>query len=140
MDVREPFSKLKEKLKHRLTGRKRQPSEAEADSDGERAGPAGSLPQPGPNVVVGGDGEDPPQPSEPGSVLGFVPAAESENDRGGDKVRIDGREVSQRPYTHPNVEVTTGSGPNREGGDIDGEKVEQPSVPPIPRSGEPDST
>jgi len=108
MDVREPFSKLKKKLKHRLTRSKRQPGGAGADSDGERAGPAGSLPQPGPNVVVGGDGENRPQQNEPVSALGSVTAAESENDRAGS--------------------------------DTDGEKVEQPSVPSIPRSGKPDST
>lgn len=142
MDFQKSFSKLKEKVKHRLAGKKRKPGGTGADAVGERADPAGPLPRPEPHVVAGGGSAvRPPQPDEPGPVL----VCGDEGDQEGGEVDVDGREVSRRHSPlHPDVGVAARSEPNREGNDADGEKVGQvhpsPSTTPIPHIVKPDST
>jgi hypothetical protein len=58
MDVREPFSKLKKKIKHRLTGKKPKSDRTETDAGEERADATGSLPRPESHVVTGGSHPD----------------------------------------------------------------------------------
>jgi hypothetical protein len=53
MDVREPFSRLKKKIKHRQTGSKHKLDGMGADAGGERADATGSLPHTEPHVVTG---------------------------------------------------------------------------------------
>ena len=58
MDVREPFSRLKKKIKHRLTGSKHKSDRTEADAGEERADATGSLPRPESHVVTGSGHSD----------------------------------------------------------------------------------
>jgi len=54
-DIRDSYSKLKKKFKHKLTGSgKPKPDRTGSDSHGERVGSSGSLLRPGPRVVAGG--------------------------------------------------------------------------------------
>jgi hypothetical protein len=145
MDIREPFSKLKKKIKHRLTGSKHKPDKIGADASGERAD--GPLPRTEPHVVAGGGrdqegsasnavGEQvfstntPPQPDKPKPV----PGDKSENDQEEGDADDVGREGSQRN--------SMGSGPGREGNGADGGKVEQAdpslSTPSLVCGGKPD--
>jgi hypothetical protein len=146
MDIREPFSRLKKKIKHRLTGGKDKPSRTGTDTGGERVGTIGSLPRPEPHVAGSGHDQEgsgvsivgeqvfstnrPPQPDEPDSV----PGGESESDREGGEVDADGREGSQRNSVK--------SGLRRGGNDADGERVERvhpsPSAPSLVRGEESD--
>jgi hypothetical protein len=157
MEFRDSFSRLKKKVKYRITGRKPEPNKSGADVGGERVDSAGSRSGSVPHVVAGGshdqEGEGSsedggrvlstirlPQPGEPGPV----PEHGSVNDderRGAD---VDGGEIEQ---THSRLhladaEVVEGSGP-AEGKDVDGEKVEPvyptPSTTSIPHDGKPDS-
>jgi len=121
MDLGDSFSKLKEKVKHRLAGKKRKWGEEEADSDGEIVGPGGSLPQPDLHIGVD-DGEgsgantggrqarltDPPPQQD---ALVPVPVGGSENDQGEGGVDVGGREVSQS-YSRlwSDIDVVMGSG------------------------------
>ena len=144
MDLREPFYKLKKKIKHRLTGSKHKLDRIGADAIGGRAD--GPLPRPEPHVVVGGGrnqegsgsnavGEQvfstnsPPQPDKPEPV----PGDKNESDREEGDADVVGRGSSQRN--------SMGSGPGREGNDADGGKVEQvdhsPSAPSLMRGGKP---
>ena len=139
------FSKLKKKIKHRLTGSKHKPGRTGADAGGERVDATGSLPRPGPHVVASGDhdqeggeanavGEQvlpanrPSRPTTPEPV----PEGGSENGQEGE-VDVDGREDSQKHSMR--------SGPSKEGNGADGGTVEQvypsPSTPSIPRGGNP---
>jgi hypothetical protein len=52
------LSKLKKKLKSRQPGSKHKLDRTEVDADEERVDPIGSLPQPGPHVVAGGEHSD----------------------------------------------------------------------------------
>jgi hypothetical protein len=131
MDIREPFSKLKKKIKHRLTGSKHKPGKTGIDAGGEEVDTPGSLPRPEPHFVAGGShdqeggeggtvgGRDfstnqPPQSSEPE----HVPGDESESDQEEGGADIDGKDASQtHSHPHPDVEVVVGSGP---GGTPDG--------------------
>jgi len=110
--IRDSFSGMKKKLKHRLTGRKRKPDGTAANPDGETS----FLPQPEHHAVEGEshgreeDGADvagervflmdrPPQPES-------VSVREGDNGQGGEAADIDGGEVSQRySHPHPDVEV-----------------------------------
>ena len=156
MDIRDSFSRLKKKLKHPLTGKKRKRDRAGADAGGERVDPAGSSSRPEPSVVAGGSHhqednrantderqanltDQPPQPDEPESV----PARGSEGDQEGGDVDFDKRESNQvHPHPHSDVEVEVGSGPSGKGDGVDAEKVERvdpsPSAPPTSHDGEPD--
>jgi len=123
-DIRGSFSKIKKKLKHRLTGGKRKRDGTGANSGGETTDSMSLLPQSEPHVVAGGShdregdranvaGEQvfltdpPPQPVEPESV----PVREGDNDQGGEVADVDGGEASQRhSHPHPDIEVAMGSG------------------------------
>lgn len=154
--IRAPFSKLKKKFKHRLTGRKSKSNKTAADTGGSNST---SLRPSSDSRVVAGDGQDreggetnadgsqvlstnrPPQPDEPESV----PARGSENDQERREADIDGSEVNQtHSLLDPDVEVAVGSEPGREGKTMDEEKVEQvypsPSPTSIPHGGKPDGT
>jgi len=115
MDIRKPFSKLKKKLKHKLTGRKRESDGMKIGSDGERSDSTSSFPRPEHNVAAGSsEAGRPPQPNNPGSM----PSAESETYRAEGEVHIGGREASQRlSHVHPDAEGATESVPNGEGSD-----------------------
>jgi hypothetical protein len=83
MDVREPFSRLKKKIKHRLTGSKHKSDRTEADARGGKADATGSLPRPESHVVTGSGHTD----AE--GVVGSGPHREG-NDAGEEKVeRVD---------------------------------------------------
>ena len=155
MDFRDSFSRLKKKVKHRLTGRKPKPNETGADVGGERVDSTGSLPGAEPHVVAGGSHDQEgdgatgdggqvistvrlPQPDEPSSVL--ARASVNDQERGAD---IDGGEVEHpHPHLYSDAEVAEGSGP-AEGKDIGGKKVERvdpsPSTTSIPHDERPDS-
>jgi len=158
MDFRDSFSRLKKKVKHRLTGRKPKPNKTGADVGGERVDSTGSRPESEPHVVAGGShnqgGKEPdakggqtlstiqlPQPDEPSSVPGRGSVDDQEK-RGAD---VDGGEVEQA-YSHlrSDVEVAEGDGPTEEKDGIDGEKVERvdpsPSTTSILHDGKPNST
>jgi len=123
-DMRGSLSRMKKKLKHRLTGGKREPDGTEANPDEETTDSTSSLPQPGPHVVAGGSHDQegdrvnvagervfstdrPSQPAEPESV----PAREGDNGQGGEVADVDRGEASQRhSHPHPDVEVAVGSG------------------------------
>ena len=155
MEFRDSFSKLKKKVKHRLTGSKPKSNSTRADVGGENVESTGSRLESGPRVVAGGghnqEGKEPstdggqvlspirlPPPDEPGPA----PACGSVNDQERRGADIDRREVEQtHSHLHSvDVEVTEGRGPV-EGKDNDREKVEQldPSSP-ILQEGKPDST
>jgi hypothetical protein len=146
MDIRKPFSKLKKKIKHRLTSNKHKSSGTETDAGGERVDATGSLPRLEPHVVVGGGHDQegsgatavgghvfstnqPPQPDDPEPV----PACGSGDDQGGE-ADIDGKKDGQR--------YLAGSGSHQEGDGADEEKVEQvrpsPSTPSLVPGGNPD--
>jgi len=137
-DIRGSLSKMKKKLNHRLTGRKRK-------QDGTGADSTGSLPQPELPVVAGescdreGDGasvvgepvfstDRPPQPDGPESV----PAHGSDNSQQVGEAEVDGREVGQRQlHPHPDAKVAVG----------ELEEVNpSSSTPLISHGGKPDST
>ena len=158
MGFRDSFSRLKRRVKHRLTGRKPKSNETRANVGGERVDSAGSRPEPEPHVVAGGShdqgGKGPdvkggqtlstirlPQPDEPGSIPGHGSVDDQER-RGAD---IGGGEVEQ-VYSHlrSDVEVVERGGPAKGNDTIDGEKVEpiDPSLPAtsVLHYGKPNST
>jgi len=141
--IRDSYSRLKKKFKHKLMGSKPKPDRTELDAHGERVGSSGSLPRPEPHVVAGGhdqgrnvadmDGQQVcsadllPQQDEPGPA----PARGSRDERG-TETDVDGREASQRySQVHPDVEAAMGSG---RGGEIECIRP-SPSTPSIPHSG-----
>jgi len=113
-DIRGSLSRTKKKIKDRLKGSKRKPGRTGADAGGEEASSTSSLPPPDPHALVGGG-----------------------HNREHHEVDIGGRESSQRNL-HPDVEVAVGSGPGREGNDVDGKKTDRvdppPSMPSIPHN------
>ena len=136
--IRGSLSKLKKKFKQRRTGSQR---ESGSDAHRESVDQAGPPPRAESPVVAGHyhdrdgnganpDGRRPQQPDEPESM----PAHGSGN--------IDGRVVNYS-HSHPDVEVTVGSGPSQDRNDPGGQEVERvypsPSAPSIPHSGTPDS-
>ena len=157
MEFRDSFSRLKKKVKNRLTGRKPKPNETRADV-GERVDSTGSHPESEPHVVAGGShdqgrkGPDaegdqtrltirPPQPDE----LSPIPARGGVNDQERRGAHADGGEVEQA-YSHllSDVEVVERGGPAKGNDTIDGEKVEpiDPSLPAtsVLHYGKPSST
>jgi hypothetical protein len=148
------FSRLKKKVKHRLTGKKPKPNKAGADVGGDSVDSAGSRPGSEPHVVAGGSHDQ--EGKEPsvggGQVLSTiqlpqldVPERGSVNDDERKGADVDGGEVEQ---THSHLctvdaDVAEGSVPD-EGNDIDGEMVEpvypSPLTTSIPHGGKPDST
>jgi hypothetical protein len=140
------LSKLKKKVKHRLAGSKHEPGRTGADAGGERVAATGSVPQPGPHVVVSGGhdqegseanavGEQVLPANRPSRLSAPEPApgGESENDQEEGKADVDEREDSQKH--------SMGSGPGGDGSGAGGGTVEQvypsPSTPSIPHSGNP---
>ena len=158
MEFRDSFSRLKKKVKHRLTGRKLNPENLGADIDGERVDSTGSSRSGSePHIVAGGahDQEGKEANTDGGLVLstiqlpqqdelGSMPALENVNDQGRRGADVDKREAEQT-YSHPPpyVEVAEGSGPAG-GKDTDGEKVEQlhpsSSTTSAPHDGKSNST
>jgi len=151
MDTRNPFSRLKKKVKR--LGNKLKPGRAGADTDGESAGSGNPLPQSEPHVVTNdGEGNEadedgqqagptdqPPQPDEPELSL----ANEGENDRGVGEAYIDEGGVGPMyPRPHLDVEIEVGSKPCRGQNGDDGEEDRQiyphSLFPPVPHGGEPD--
>jgi len=144
-DIRGSLSKMKKKLNHRLTGRKRKQDGTGADPSREGTDSTGSFPQPELPVVADescdreGDrasavGEPvfstdrPPQPDGPESV----PAHGSDYSQQGGEADIDGREVGQRQlHPHPDVKVAVG--------EVE-EVYPSSSTPLISHGGKPDST
>jgi len=159
MEFRDSFSKLKKKVKNRLTGRSApKPNETGADVGGDRVDSTGSRSGSEPHLAAGVDHDQgekeanadgsqdfltirPPQPDEPSSV----PARRSANNQEGRGVDIDGGEVEvSRPHPHSaDAEVEEGSGPAVRK-NIDKEEVERvypsPSATSILHDGKPDST
>jgi len=158
MDFRDSFSRLKKKVKHRLTGKKSKPNKTGIDAGGESAGSTSSRPASEPHVVVGGshdrEGKEPnagggqvlstirlPQPDEPGST----PACGSVDEQGrrGAEVNVEQVEQALSHLHSADVEVGDGSGPS-EGKGVDGVKVGRiypsQSTTSIPHDGKPDST
>jgi len=151
MEFRDSFSKLKKKVKHRLTGSKPKPDKTGADVGGERVDSTGSLAGAGPRVVAGSSHDQGheanadggrvistvPQQDEPDSA----PARGSVDDKERRGAYIDRGEV-EKTHSHVHlvdVEVAEGSGP-AERKDIDGERIyPSPSITSIPRDGKPDS-
>jgi len=56
-DLRDSFSSLKKGIKRRMKGNKRKTDNPGAGGSGERVGPSGPPPRPGPAVVTGSDYE-----------------------------------------------------------------------------------
>jgi hypothetical protein len=157
MEFRDPFSRLKNKVKHRLTGGKHKPEKTGVNVDGERVDETGSRPGSEPHVVAGGghdqEGREPnadggqvlstirlPQPDE-SSSLPVRGGVNNQERRGAD---VDGGEIEQAyPHLHSvDVEVAEGSG-LVEGKGIDEERVGRvdpsPSTTSISHEGKPNS-
>jgi len=147
--IQASLSKTKEKLKQRLTGRKRRPGETEANPTEERADSTTSPPQPELHVVADENrdqerdradaAEEPasstdrlPQPDGPESVL----ARGNDNGQEGGDADVDGGEASQKDlHPHPDVGVAVGG---VRSGELEG--VHPSPSTPISRGVEPDST
>lgn len=137
MDMGDSFSKMKQKVKHRLTRRRRKSGRKEAGADWEIVDsewiidPAISLPRPEPHVMAGdkegsGGNRDERQtyladPSSQQDEPEPVQVGGCENNQQGEGEGVNGREVGQS-YSHldSGVVVAMGSGPGR-GGDADKE-------------------
>ena len=157
MEFRNSFSKLKKKVKHRLTGSRPKPNKTGVDVGGSSLDPTSPHPGSEPYLVVGGchDQEGSGANVGEGQVIstvqlsqqdepGIVPTHGSANDQERRERDVDKREVEEtHPYLHSDAEVVEGSGPAGEK-DIDGEKVERldpsPSTTSNPHDGKPDST
>jgi hypothetical protein len=157
MDFRNSISRLKKKVKHRLTGNKPKPNKAGADVGGDTVDSTGSRPGSEHHIVAGGshdqEGKEPsagggqvlptiqpPQPDEPGPV----PERGSVNDDERKGADFDGGEVEQTHSHLYSVDADVAEGSvSDEGNDIDGEKVEpvypSPPTTSIPHDGKPDS-
>ena len=147
-DMRDSFSKLKKKIKHKITGRQRKQDRTGPDAHGERADPTGSLPRPEPRVAASdghdrdGNGTDAGgrqiRSTDRAPQLESLPAGGSDNDRQRGEVDVHGTEVSQRSSrldSDAEVAVTVGSRRSREL-----ERVYPSSSTSVPHSGNPDST
>ena len=144
MGIRDSFSRLKEKLDLKSTGRRRKPDGTGSGTDKERVG---SLPRPEPCVVAGG-GHDRagggsnadvrqvrprdrlPRPDKPKS---------EPSDQEGGGVVVGGDDTQRHSNLSLGVEVAVRSGPGREWNGADGGKIIQiypsPSIPStIPHS------
>jgi len=129
-DIRDLFSRMKKKIKHRITGRKRKPDGTGADTPGERPDSPGSLPPPEPRVVAGG-GQD---PGGNGANTDGQQTYSTDQRR---EAEIGERGSSQRhSYLDSDVDATTGS---RRSGEV-GRVYPSPSTPQISNSGKSDST
>jgi len=145
-DMRDSLSKMKKRVKQRLTGRKRKPDETGANPSGGGADSTTWLPPPDLPVVAGksrdrrGDGRsaaeeqhfstDRPLQSG-GPESGPVPG--SNNDQEGGETSADGGGSSQK-YSQPHPDAGIERSGEPEG------VCPSPPVPPISHDGEPDST
>jgi len=130
MEFRDSLSRLKKKVKHRLTGNKPKPKKTEAIVGEERVDATGSRPVSEPHIIAGGSND------QEGKEYN------TDQERGGTDVDVE--EVEQtRSHSHSDVGVAEGSG-LAEGKDIDVEKVERvyrsPPTTSIPHDGKSDST
>jgi len=152
MDTRNPFSRLKKKVKR--LGTKQKLGRTGVNVVGESVDPDDLLPLPD-HHVAGDEGEpsranedeqqassmdQPPQLDEPEALL----ASRGEHDQlGGGEGDIDGRRVGPvYSRSHSDIGVGAGSGPCRDGNGTDGENGGQiyscSSAPSISHGGEPD--
>ena len=155
MKFRDFFSRLKKKVKHRLTGGKPKPNKTKADVVGERVDSTGSLVGAGSHVVAGGshDQEGDEANADGGRVTPTVPQ-QDEPDSGPARGSIDDKEKRgadivrgevEQTHSHlhsVDVEIAEGSG-SAEKKHVDGEKVKRlypsPSITSIPHDTKPDS-
>jgi len=116
-DIRHSLSKMKKKVEHRITGRKRKPNGTGTNPGGEGA----SLPGPEPQLVEGesydGEGDRAKVAEEPVSSMDqffqseSVPARGDDNGQEGGGVDVDGEEAGQKHlHLHSDIEVAVGSG------------------------------
>ena len=155
MDIRDSLSRLKKKVKHRLSWTKQKPDTTDPNSGGERTDETDSLSRPVSRIVASGGhnretdetntdeqeirstGGPPQVVSVPMSVGG------SENRQGGGEGGIDGEEPDQG-HLHPrsHSRVTVGSGPRQQRTEVDREKNAgvylSPSTPSVAHDGGPD--
>ena len=145
------FSKLKKKVKHRLTRSKTKPNKTGADPGGESVGSTGSRPGSEPRVIAGsshdqgGEGVNAdggqvistvrlPQPDEPGPVPAYR-SVDNQERSGADVDKGEAERTHSRLHS-VDVEVAGGRGPAEE-------KVERagppPSITPIPHGGKSNS-
>ena len=131
-DIRDSLSRMKKKIKYRITGRKRKPDGTGADTPGERADSPGSLPRPESRVVAGG-GHD-----QGGNGANTDGQQAYSTDQGRREVDIGGGAISQRhSYLDSDVDAATGS---RRTSEEVGRVYPSPYTPPVPDSGKSDST
>ena len=144
-NIRASYSRIKKKIKHRLTGDKHKRDGAGSDASGGRVDSSGSLPQPEPPIAAGGGGDrdgngtnadggqDFSTGGAPQPELGLT--GHNDNDRQRREADVDEREASQGySRLEPDVETVEGS---RRSGEVE-EAYPSPSTPAIPHSGNPD--
>ena len=144
-NIQSSLSKMKNKFKQRLTGRKRRPDGTGANPGEGRADTTNPPPQPDPHAIADeshdleGDGANaageqasstvrPPQPDGPESV----PARGNNNRQEGGEADVDGGEASEKD-SHPNP---VGGGRSGELEAVD----PSPSTPSISHGAEPNGT
>ena len=82
-DLRNPFSRLKKGIKHRLSGSKLKADKSGAGGSGERVGPSGLLPRPSTPVVTSSDRE--PEGDEPNADDESVEPSATTNENKSDR-------------------------------------------------------
>jgi len=137
-DMRNSFSRLKKKIKHRLTGSKRKPDSTRADARRGRVDPTGAA---GGDHDRGGSGTSADgRKARPASRVPqreSVPSGGGNNDQQGGDADIHGKEVTQRySYLDPEAEVAV-TVESRHSGEV-GQVYPPPSAPSISCGGEPD--
>ena len=148
MRTRYFLSRLKKKIKGKISRNEQKPNSTGTDPGLDQAG---SLSRPVPHIVAGGglDREDSGSETDRQQVYSTdrpptpaVPAHGADDNQEGEGESIDGREVSQGSRPHSDIEVATGSGPGQDANGADEEKLGHvhplPSVPSIPHSRKPD--
>jgi len=141
-NIRNPFSRLKKKLKHTLRGIRHVPDRTGSDVNGERVNPTSSPLRPVPHVVAdsgqnrGGNGTN-----ADGRQVRSTARSRPESVPGGDgrqsrEADVDEGEANQK-YSRldPDAEAAVGSG---RGGEVE-RPHPSPSAPSIPQSRTPDS-
>ena len=128
-DIRDSFSRMKKKIKHKLTGSKRKPDRTGADARGGGTDSTGSLSRPEPRVVTGGVHD------QGGNGANTDGRQAYSTDLGRREVDIGGGEFSQsHSYLRSDVESATES---RSSGEVE-QFYSAASSPQIPNSGKPD--
>jgi len=148
--LRDLLSKIKRKLKHLLTGRKREQDGTGANHGVERPDSTILPPQPGPHAVAGEsyreEGDKANAAGEPVSSAGQSPQPDgpesvsvhgSDSGQEGGETDVEGGEASRTDsHPHPDVEVTVGS---EHSGKLEDVHPSQ-STPSISHDGKPDGT